>query len=227
MTEPSNSRGKTRKKFTRVRPHPHFIASDTQDNVRTAGSLGSLQQKSPSAINQLGTEDWPTDKQQIQPSSPLSGVQKPEDKSTLNNPNTKRKKTTINQQSLKKRKSSSQSERQLGVEEPSIKRNPQNHTEICKFFRSYSCVKGESCPYSHDLKQEPCRFFHLKKYCEKGSSCRFSHDLLSDEERQKFIMDLSKRTTDNENLKETPTLDKPELTNFAPFGVSILSNANP
>ena len=44
-------------------------------------------------------------------------------------------------------------------------------TEICKFFKSESCMKGADCVYSHDLTSDPCRYFLLGK-CNVDN-CRF------------------------------------------------------
>ena len=32
---------------------------------------------------------------------------------------------------------------------------------LCDFFLKGACLKGEACPFSHDLSREPCRFYHL------------------------------------------------------------------
>lgn len=62
------------------------------------------------------------------------------------------------------------------------------HTEICKFYRSGFCDRGDNCIFSHggllnlpyliniDLKAEPCAFFKSGK-CKNGDQCRFGHFL--------------------------------------------------
>ena len=34
---------------------------------------------------------------------------------------------------------------------------------LCNFFLKGACLKGDSCPFSHDLSLEPCRFYHLHR----------------------------------------------------------------
>ncbi|OAD04890.1 CCCH-type zinc finger transcription factor, partial [Mucor lusitanicus CBS 277.49] len=48
---------------------------------------------------------------------------------------------------------------------------------VCEFFKTGSCYKFDACPFSHDLKLEPCRFFHLNNNC-KEANCPYSHDPL-------------------------------------------------
>lgn len=45
----------------------------------------------------------------------------------------------------------------------------------CKFLMSHSCLKGDDCPYSHDLRAFPCKFFHTRGLCYDGENCQFSH----------------------------------------------------
>ncbi|KAF9022516.1 hypothetical protein CPC16_001135 [Podila verticillata] len=58
---------------------------------------------------------------------------------------------------------------------------------VCKFEKNGSCVKGESCLFSHNLKEEPCIHYHLSGICTNGVACRFGHDAITDEQRQKMI----------------------------------------
>ena len=48
------------------------------------------------------------------------------------------------------------------------------HLHLSQVFTSFS-------RYSHDGKQQPCKFLFGKGKCEHGSSCRFSHDTPSAE----------------------------------------------
>eukprot|EP00298_Acanthocystis_sp_HF-20_P009731 c18469_g1_i2.p1 GENE.c18469_g1_i2~~c18469_g1_i2.p1 ORF type:complete len:282 (+),score=102.40 c18469_g1_i2:243-1088(+) len=62
--------------------------------------------------------------------------------------------------------------------------------KICRFFKSGHCVKGDGCPYSHDLSFEPCRYHHLKGFCNEGENCRFSHEPISEERRAQLMVEL-------------------------------------
>jgi hypothetical protein len=48
--------------------------------------------------------------------------------------------------------------------------------EVCKFFKSNSCVKGDACPFVHDLSAEPCKDLFRRGRCAFGDKCKFSHD---------------------------------------------------
>ncbi|KAJ1912219.1 hypothetical protein H4219_005684 [Mycoemilia scoparia] len=48
---------------------------------------------------------------------------------------------------------------------------------VCKYFKSGSCGKGSLCPFSHNLKLEPCHFFYNRGHCLKGDACQFSHTI--------------------------------------------------
>ncbi|KAJ3042965.1 hypothetical protein HDV00_006272 [Rhizophlyctis rosea] len=58
--------------------------------------------------------------------------------------------------------------------------DPRTQT-LCRYFRAGQCRLGDSCPYSHDTKQELCAFYHFKGRCEKGDLCRFWHGEVSEE----------------------------------------------
>ncbi|KAG0359659.1 hypothetical protein BG005_000377 [Podila minutissima] len=58
---------------------------------------------------------------------------------------------------------------------------------VCKFEKSGSCVKGEACLFSHNLKEEPCIHYHLSGICTNGVDCRFGHDPITEEQRQRMI----------------------------------------
>jgi len=47
--------------------------------------------------------------------------------------------------------------------------------EICKFFRTGHCRRGDNCTFSHDLKSEACLYFRAGN-CTLGSACKYSHD---------------------------------------------------
>jgi hypothetical protein len=50
--------------------------------------------------------------------------------------------------------------------------------EICKFFSSGRCLKGDNCPFKHLIlkKDEPCWFFlNAPGGCSKGDDCLYLH----------------------------------------------------
>ncbi|ELQ76948.1 Polyadenylation factor I complex, subunit, Yth1 (CPSF subunit), partial [Trachipleistophora hominis] len=51
-------------------------------------------------------------------------------------------------------------------------------SQICRFFLTHSCTKGDACSYSHDIKRLPCKAFHMKKNCSR-KNCMFSHEPIS------------------------------------------------
>lgn len=62
--------------------------------------------------------------------------------------------------------------------------------QLCKFYLNNCCTKGISCPFSHNLKKFPCKFFHGLGYCDKGLSCPFSHlRLMTETQVFRFIND--------------------------------------
>ncbi|KAF9131176.1 hypothetical protein BGW39_002146 [Mortierella sp. 14UC] len=61
---------------------------------------------------------------------------------------------------------------------------------VCNFEKAGACAKGDMCPYSHDLSEEPCTFYHLRGICERGTLCRFGHTPISPERLQKLKEDL-------------------------------------
>lgn len=72
--------------------------------------------------------------------------------------------------------------------------------ELCKFFLSGNCNKKDKCLYSHNLKEYPCKFFHVRGFCENFDQCRFSHERLNDEaifpfikENEQFLFEIRKK----------------------------------
>ncbi|KAJ3278055.1 hypothetical protein HK104_002700 [Borealophlyctis nickersoniae] len=55
-------------------------------------------------------------------------------------------------------------------------------TKLCRFHKSGTCKSGQFCPYSHDLKLEPCVYHHFRGGCGKGDTCGYSHDDLTVEQ---------------------------------------------
>ncbi|CAH8300121.1 unnamed protein product, partial [Eruca vesicaria subsp. sativa] len=45
----------------------------------------------------------------------------------------------------------------------------------CRYFATQSCMKGDDCPYDHDLSKYPCNNFVTNGFCRRGDKCLFSH----------------------------------------------------
>ena len=48
-------------------------------------------------------------------------------------------------------------------------------SQICKFHLRKACLKGEACPFSHDVSLVPCRFYSTFGNCREGEKCPYSH----------------------------------------------------
>ncbi|TBU09181.1 hypothetical protein CWI39_0018p0050 [Hamiltosporidium magnivora] len=65
------------------------------------------------------------------------------------------------------------------------KKNVNYRTQICKFFISNSCTRGDECTFSHDTSKFPCRAYHLRNSCTR-KICLFSHKPISLEELKRM-----------------------------------------
>ncbi|KAK3848069.1 MAG: hypothetical protein J3R72DRAFT_518776 [Linnemannia gamsii] len=72
---------------------------------------------------------------------------------------------------------------------------------VCNFEKAGACAKGDSCPYSHDLSEEPCTFYHLRGICERGDLCRFGHTSISPERLQKLKDDLEVKLRERNEMQ--------------------------
>ncbi|KAF9969328.1 hypothetical protein BGZ73_008349 [Actinomortierella ambigua] len=60
---------------------------------------------------------------------------------------------------------------------PSPPAAPKKIDAICKYEKTGSCIRGDACQFSHDLKSVPCYHYFLKGYCQHtAEACRFSHE---------------------------------------------------
>ncbi len=51
---------------------------------------------------------------------------------------------------------------------------------MCKEYLHYeTCVKGDECEFSHNIKDINVCLHFLKNACDKGDSCDLKHDLTS------------------------------------------------
>lgn len=68
-------------------------------------------------------------------------------------------------------------------------------SQVCKFFLTHSCTKGDACSYSHDVKRFPCKAFHVKRNCTR-KNCMFSHEPVSVAELNRMAEDERRDTSD-------------------------------
>lgn len=55
---------------------------------------------------------------------------------------------------------------------------PLTFQPCCHFARN-ACMKGDDCPFDHELGKYPCNNFVSTGYCSRGNSCLFSHKVIS------------------------------------------------
>lgn len=52
---------------------------------------------------------------------------------------------------------------------------PLTKSKPCTHFARDSCLKGDDCPYDHELSKYPCHNFVENGMCFRGDKCKFSH----------------------------------------------------
>ncbi|KAF8942880.1 hypothetical protein BGZ47_006050 [Haplosporangium gracile] len=72
---------------------------------------------------------------------------------------------------------------------------------VCNFEKVGSCAKGDMCPFSHDLSEEPCTYYHLRGICERGDNCRFGHTPISPERLRKLREDLEVKLREKNEMQ--------------------------
>lgn len=87
-------------------------------------------------------------------------------------------------------------------------------TEICKFFRTGSCSRGEKCLYSHDLKSEACKFLASRGVCGKGDECPYSHDPELIKKAIQLNIEKEKERKELESQSQIPKEISSHLINF-------------
>ncbi|KAF9920483.1 hypothetical protein FBU30_009697 [Linnemannia zychae] len=91
---------------------------------------------------------------------------------------------------------------------------------ICNFEKSGTCAKGDMCPYSHDLSDEPCTYYHLRGICERGALCRFGHTPISDERLNKLRVDLEIKLREKRDMEANANAN---AQNNVPFQIGVSS----
>ncbi|KAF9548566.1 hypothetical protein EC957_006120 [Mortierella hygrophila] len=72
---------------------------------------------------------------------------------------------------------------------------------VCNFEKVGSCAKGDMCPFSHDLSEEPCTYYHLRGICERGDNCRFGHTPIAPERLRKMREDLEVKLREKNEMQ--------------------------
>ncbi|KAK7316791.1 hypothetical protein RJT34_00508 [Clitoria ternatea] len=54
---------------------------------------------------------------------------------------------------------------------------PLTKSTPCSHFARHSCMRGDDCPYDHQLSKYPCNNFVSKGSCSRGAACLFSHQV--------------------------------------------------
>lgn len=76
--------------------------------------------------------------------------------------------------------------------------------QICKFAKSGSCLLGLKCSYSHDLKDQPCIFYHFKRHkggCIAKDQCPYSHEAITGEQMA-ALFEEQKKWEQRESYKD-------------------------
>ncbi|KAL7258205.1 hypothetical protein ACSBR1_004340 [Camellia fascicularis] len=50
-------------------------------------------------------------------------------------------------------------------------------SQACCHFARHSCMKGDDCPFDHQLSKYPCNNFLSNGFCSRGPDCMFSHEM--------------------------------------------------
>ncbi|XP_020529202.1 zinc finger CCCH domain-containing protein 7 isoform X1 [Amborella trichopoda] len=80
---------------------------------------------------------------------------------------------------------------------------PLTKSKPCKYLISNSCLKGQDCPYDHDLSNYPCRVFVANGTCLKGDKCPFSHKMPPPEQLSQVLSCVQEtHTPDSKTIPE-------------------------
>ncbi|KAK4415695.1 hypothetical protein Salat_2676900 [Sesamum alatum] len=72
---------------------------------------------------------------------------------------------------------------------------PLTKSKPCGHFARHSCMKGDDCPFDHQLSKYPCNNYVSNGFCSRGSDCLFSHEIPA-----------------KQGVSMEPNVSKPELT---------------
>ncbi|KAK1265740.1 Zinc finger CCCH domain-containing protein 7 [Acorus gramineus] len=91
---------------------------------------------------------------------------------------------------IAKKRKRAQKNREQGVKrlkiQPIIKPKTVKHCSFflkgrcqqpCKHFACGMCLKGDDCPFDHELSKYPCHKIMSTGICPRGNSCKFSHKI--------------------------------------------------
>nr|KYP52179.1 Zinc finger CCCH domain-containing protein 65 [Cajanus cajan] len=62
---------------------------------------------------------------------------------------------------------------------------PLTKSMACVHFARHSCMKGDDCPFDHQLSKYPCNNFVSTGSCSRGDACLFSHKVTTNEDIHK------------------------------------------
>ncbi|KAG1367636.1 zinc finger CCCH domain-containing protein 7 [Cocos nucifera] len=78
---------------------------------------------------------------------------------------------------------------------------PLTKSQPCTYFARDSCLKGDDCPFDHQLSKYPCHNFSSKGMCSRGDKCKFSHKITTNEASSSMpIISESKSPLTSEKL---------------------------
>ncbi|KAL6534972.1 hypothetical protein OROHE_013026 [Orobanche hederae] len=89
---------------------------------------------------------------------------------------------------------------------------PLTKLKPCGHFARHSCMKGDNCPYDHQLSKYPCKNYTTNGFCGRGNDCLFSHEMPA-----------------KQSPSTAPTASEPELTSVrhtVPSKVGSLSKVS-
>ncbi|KAK6139669.1 hypothetical protein DH2020_026587 [Rehmannia glutinosa] len=93
---------------------------------------------------------------------------------------------------------------------------PLTKSKPCGHFARHSCMKGDDCPFDHQLSKYPCNNYTSNGFCSRGSDCLFSHEVDSK------LCSAGNSSDKSAELLAARTV--PRTARQAPKGISFFSN---